>query len=157
MARRLVESGVKFVEVVLDGWDTHTDNFNRVGKLAGTYDPAMATLIKELQARNLLDSTLIIWMGEFGRTPKINGNEGRDHYPQAWSAVLAGGGVRGGQAYGQTDAEGAKVVDKQVAVPDLFATISTLLGMNPAKSFMTPVGRPISITEKGVPVRDLIA
>ena len=157
MARRLVESGVKFVEVVLDGWDTHTDNFNRVGKLAGTYDPAMATLIKELQARNLLDSTLIIWMGEFGRTPKINGNEGRDHYPQAWSAVLAGGGVRGGQVYGQTDAEGAKVVDKQVAVPDLFATISTLLGMNPAKSFMTPVGRPISITEKGVPVRDLIA
>ena len=157
MARRLVESGVKFVEVVLDGWDTHTDNFNRVGKLAGTYDPAMATLIKELQARNLLDSTLIIWMGEFGRTPKINGNEGRDHYPQAWSAVLAGGGVRGGQTYGQTDAEGAKVVDKQVAVPDLFATISTLLGMNPAKSFMTPVGRPISITEKGVPVRDLIA
>ena len=157
MARRLVESGVKFVEVVLDGWDTHNDNFNRVGKLAGTYDPAMATLIKELKDRNLLDSTLIVWMGEFGRTPKINANEGRDHFPKAWSAVLAGGGVRGGQVYGQTDAEGANVVDKQVIVPDLFATISTLLGMNPDKSFMTPVGRPISITEKGTAVRDLIA
>jgi len=156
MARRLVESGVKFVEVVLDGWDTHNDNFNRVTKQMNTYDPAMATLIKDLEARNLLDSTLIIWMGEFGRTPKINGNEGRDHFPGAWSAVLAGGGVRGGQAYGQTDADGAKVVDKQVIVPDLFATISTVLGMNPPKSFITPVGRPIAITEKGAPVKDLL-
>lgn len=156
MARRLVESGVKFVEVVLDGWDTHLNNFDRVGKQMGTYDPAMATLVKELEQRHLLDSTLIIWMGEFGRTPKINGNEGRDHYPQAWSAVMAGGGVRGGQVYGQTDEAGGKVVDKQVIVPDLFATISTLLGMSPSKSFMTPVGRPISITEKGAPVRDLI-
>ncbi|MCW3095926.1 MAG: hypothetical protein JWL77_1544 [Chthonomonadaceae bacterium] len=157
MARRLVESGVKFVEVVLDGWDTHNDNFNRVTKQMNTYDPAMATLIKELEARNLLDSTLIIWMGEFGRTPKINANEGRDHFPGAWSAVMAGGGVRGGQAYGQTDADGTKVVDKQVIVPDFFATISTCLGMNPSKSFMTPVGRPIAITEKGAPVKDLLA
>lgn len=157
MARRLVESGVKFVEVVLDGWDTHTDNFTRTAKQMATYDPAMATLIKDLDERKLLDSTLVIWMGEFGRTPKINGNEGRDHFPSAWSAALAGGGVRGGQAYGQTDAEGAKVVDKQVIVPDLFATIATLLGMDPAKSFSTPVGRPIAITEKGTPVRDLIA
>ncbi len=157
MARRLVESGVKFVEVVLDGWDTHNDNFNRTTKLMGTYDPAMATLLKDLEERKLLDSTLVIWMGEFGRTPKINGNEGRDHFPSAWSAVLAGGGVRGGQAHGQTDADGAKVVDKQVIVPDLFATISTLLGMDPTKSFATPVGRPISITEKGTPVKELIA
>src|SRR5579872_4819988 len=107
IARRLVESGVKFVEVVLDGWDTHQNNFDRVGKQAATFDPAMASLVKDLQQRNLLDSTLIIWMGEFGRTPKINGNDGRDHYPNAWSAVLAGGGVRGGQAYGQTDGDGA--------------------------------------------------
>ena len=156
MARRLVESGVKFVEVVLDGWDTHQNNFDRVGKQAAIYDPAMATLIKELAQRSLLDSTLIIWMGEFGRTPKINGNDGRDHYPNAWSAALAGGGVRGGQVYGQTDAEGARVVDRQVIVPDFFATIATLLGMTPSKTFQTPVGRPISITEKGAPVRDLI-
>jgi uncharacterized protein (DUF1501 family) len=157
MARRLVESGVKFVEVVLDGWDTHNDNFNRTTKLMQTFDPAMSTLIKELSDRNMLDSTLIIWMGEFGRTPKINANEGRDHYPQAWNAVLAGGGARGGLAYGQTDAEGAKVVDKPVAVNDFFATIATLLGMNPGKSFNTPVGRPIAITEKGKPITDLIA
>lgn len=157
MARRLVESGVKFVEVVLDGWDTHNDNFNRVTKQMNTYDPAMASLIKDLDQRHLLDSTLIIWMGEFGRTPKINGNDGRDHFPNAWSAVLAGGGVRGGQAYGQTNETGDKVVDRPVIVPDLFATIATLLGMNPSKTFPTPVGRPISITEKGAPVRDLIA
>ena len=139
MARRLVESGVKFVEVVLDGWDTHTDNFNRVTKQMNTYDPAMATLIKDLSDRKLLDSTLIIWMGEFGRTPKINANEGRDHFPGAWSAVMAGGGVRGGQVYGATNEDGTKVVDKQTPVCDLFATYATLLGMKTDKSFMTPL------------------
>ena len=157
MARRLVESGVRFVEVVLDGWDTHQDNFNRTQKQMGIYDPAMAALIKDLKQRDLLDNTLVIWMGEFGRTPKINPNEGRDHFPGAWSAVLAGGGVRGGQAYGATDADGLKVADKPVQTADFFATVATLLGMNPAKSFLTPVGRPISITEKGAPIRDLIA
>lgn len=157
MARRLVEAGVKFVEVVLDGWDTHQDNFNRVTKQMNTFDPAMASLIKDLKDRNLLDSTLIIWMGEFGRTPKINGNDGRDHYPGAWSAVLAGGGVRGGQAYGATDDQGTKVVDKPTVPCDLFATIAALLGMDPSKSFMTPIGRPIAITEKGTPIRDLMA
>ena len=157
MARRLVESGVKFVEVVLDGWDTHQDNFNRVARNCGTFDPAMAALIKDLADRKLLDSTLVVWMGEFGRTPRINGTEGRDHYPQAWNAVLAGGGVRPGIVHGQTDSDGAKVVDKPVAVPDFFATVATVLGMNPDRSVMTPVGRPISITEKGSPVKDLIA
>jgi hypothetical protein len=157
MARRLVESGVRFVEVVLDGWDTHNDNFNRTTKLMGALDPAMSTLIKELDDRKLLDSTLILWMGEFGRTPRINGNDGRDHYPNAWNAVLAGGGVRRGIVHGQTDAEGTKVVDKPVIVPDFFATVATLLGMAPDKTFMTPVGRPISITEKGAPIKELIA
>ena len=157
MARRLVETGVKFVEVVLDGWDTHQDNFNRTTKLMGTFDPAMSTLIKELDERKMLDSTLVIWMGEFGRTPRINPNEGRDHFPQAWNAVIAGGGARGGYVHGATDADGMKVVDKPVLVPDFFATVSTLLGMDPSKSFMTPVGRPIAITEKGKAVRELMA
>lgn len=156
LARRLVEQGVKFVEVVLGGWDTHQDNFGRVGKLCQTFDSPFATLIKDLKERNLLDSTLIIWMGEFGRTPKINANEGRDHYPKAWNAVLAGGGVRKGLVFGQTDDEGATVVDKPVIVPDYFATIATLLGMSPDKSVMTPVGRPISVTEKGKPIAELI-
>ena len=157
MARRLVENGVKFVEVVLDGWDTHTDVFGRTSKLMGQFDPAFAMLIKDLQARNLLDSTLIIWMGEFGRTPKINGNDGRDHFPTAWNAVLAGGGIRKGYVHGGTDEGGQKVIDKPTIVPDLFATIATQLGMSPSKTFMTPVGRPISITEKGKPVAELIA
>lgn len=157
MARRLVESGVKFVEVVLDGWDTHQDNFNRVAKLAGTFDSAMGTLIKDLHERHLLDSTLVIWMGEFGRTPRINGNEGRDHYPSAWSAVLSGGGSRNGMAYGQTDAEGTKPVDKALLVPDFFATVASLLGLDPTRSVMTPVGRPIAVTDKGKPVSELIA
>lgn len=157
MARRLVEAGVKFVEVVLDGWDTHQNNFERSRRLMQTFDPAMATLLKELDERRLLDSTLVLWMGEFGRTPRINANEGRDHFPQAWNAVMAGGGVRGGTAYGQTDEQGAKVVDRPVAVPDFFATVATLLGMNPSKTLMTPVGRPISLTEKGTPIRELIA
>ncbi len=157
MARRLVESGVKFVEVVLDGWDTHQDNFNRTSKLMGQVDPGFSMLIKDLAERNLLDSTLIIWMGEFGRTPVINGNEGRDHFPSAWNAVMAGGGVRKGIVHGQTDSDGMKVVENPIAVPNFFATVSSLLGMNPEKSFMTPVGRPIAITELGKPIRDLMA
>ncbi len=157
VARRLVETGVKFVEVVLDGWDTHQDNFNRVARNCGTFDPPMAALIKDLSDRGMLDSTLVVWMGEFGRTPRINANEGRDHYPQAWNAALAGGGIRPGIVHGQTDGEGAKVVDKPVIVPDFFATIATLLGMSPDKAVMTPVGRPIAITEKGSPVKELIA
>ncbi len=156
-ARRLVESGVRFVEVVLDGWDTHQDNFNRVKKQMTTFDPAMAMLIKDLGERHLLDDTLIVWMGEFGRTPKINANEGRDHFPGAWSAVLAGGGVRGGQAYGATSEDGTKVVDRPTPVCDLFATIAAVLGMDLTKTFMTPIGRPINITEKGTPIKDLIA
>ncbi len=157
MARRLVESGVRFVEVVQDGWDTHNDNFNRTGKLIANVDPAMATLIKDLAERDMLDSTLILWMGEFGRTPRINANEGRDHYPQAWNMALAGGGVRAGIAYGATDETGAKVVDKPILVPDLFATVATLLGMKPDKSLVSPIGRPIAITEKGKVVQELIA
>lgn len=157
LARRLVESGVKFVEVTLDGWDTHQDNFNRVQKLLGRLDPAMSALVKDLEERNLLDTTLVALISDFGRTPRINGNDGRDHYPQAWSAVLAGGGVRGGIAYGSTNAEGTKAVEKPVSVPDLFATMATLLGMDPEESRMAPSGRPISITDGGAPIAELMA
>ena len=155
MARRLIESGVRFVEVVQDGWDTHKDNFNRTTKILSGVDPAMATLIKDLAERSLLDSTLVIWMGEFGRTPRINANEGRDHYPQAWNVALAGGGVRPG-VYGATNETGEKVVDKPILVPDLFATVATLLGMKPAKTFTSPIGRPISLTEKGSVMPELV-
>jgi hypothetical protein len=157
MARRLVEAGVKFVEVTLDGWDTHVDNFTGVRNLLGHLDPAMATLLKDLAERDRLDDTLVIWMGEFGRSPKINQVEGRDHYPAAWSAVLAGGGVRGGQVYGSTDEEGAKVVADAVTVPNYFATLAKLLGIDPARELMSPVGRPIAISEAGRPIERLIA
>jgi uncharacterized protein (DUF1501 family) len=117
----------------------------------------MSTLLDELQQRDLLKSTLILWMGEFGRTPKINENDGRDHYPQVWSAVMAGGGVRGGQALGETSPDGTTIVTPSIHVPDLMATAATLVGMNPQKSFDTPVGRPIAITDGGRALRELIA
>lgn len=156
MARRLIEAGVRFVEVTLDGWDTHIDNFSAIKYLSRDLDPAMATLIRELQERGRLDDTLVVWMGEFGRTPKITAADGRDHYPTAWSTVVAGGGVRGGRAYGATDEEGAKVVHDAVTVPDYFATLATLLGMDPTYEAMSPVGRPIPISEGGKVIRDLI-
>jgi hypothetical protein len=156
VARRLVESGVKLVEVVLDGWDTHQDNFERTKKLMGTLDPAFATLLADLGQRKLLDSTLVVCMGEFGRTPRINPLEGRDHFPAAWSAVLAGGGVRGGQAFGKTNEDGSKVVENAMAVPHLFATMTTLLGLDPGKTVTSPIGRPIGMTEDGVAVRALM-
>jgi len=157
MARRLIESGVKFVEVTLDGWDTHIDNFSGVRSLCRDLDPGMSTLLADLSERKLLDDTLVIWMGEFGRTPTINPRSGRDHYPAAWSAVLAGGGARGGIAHGSTNAEGAKVERDPVTVPNLFATIATLLGMDPRHEEMSPVGRPIAISDNGTPIKALIA
>jgi hypothetical protein len=157
MARRLVESGVKFIEVTLDGWDTHIDNFSGVRSLCKDLDPGMSTLLVDLAERKLLDDTLVVWMGEFGRTPTINPAHGRDHYPAAWSAALAGGGSRGGLAYGSTDAEGAKVASDPVTVPDLFATIATLLGIDPKREEMSPVGRPIAVSDNGKAIQGLIA
>jgi uncharacterized protein (DUF1501 family) len=156
-ARRLVEAGVTFVEVVLDGWDTHQNNFDRTKALMGTLDPAFAALLGDLAARHLLGSTLVACMGEFGRTSKINGNDGRDHWPQAWSAALAGGGIRGGVVRGATDDDGAKVVTPPTTVPDLLATMATLMGLDPGYTTMTPVGRPISLTDDGAPIRELMA
>ena len=111
MARRLVERGVPFVEVSLSlvgrgsyGWDTHANNFEAVKGLSAELDAGWASLMSDLKQRGLLESTTIVWMGEFGRTPQINGQAGRDHFPRAWSCVLGGGGIAGGQAYGRTSA-----------------------------------------------------
>lgn len=156
-AARLVGSGVRFVEVTLDGWDTHQDVAGRTKRLMGTLDPAMSSLLKELERRNLAQSTLVVWMGDFGRTPTINGNAGRDHFPAAWSAVLAGAGIRTGIAHGETDADGAKVVKDAVTVPNLLATIATTLGLDPGDTAASPAGRPISLTDSGVPVKALLA
>jgi uncharacterized protein (DUF1501 family) len=156
VARRLVERGVRFVEVVLDGWDTHQNNFERTKTLMATLDPAFAALIADLGARGRLGSTLIACMGEFGRTPHVNPNDGRDHWPGAWSAALAGGGIRGGVVRGATDEDGAKVATAPTTMPDLLATMATLTGLDPAFTATTPAGRPISLTDDGVVLHDLV-
>jgi hypothetical protein len=131
MARRLIEAGVAFVEVVHGNYDTHGDNFEGHKALLPTMDCGWAGLLQDLQDRGLLQDTLVVWMGEVGRTPVINNRAGRDHWIQAWTVVLAGGGVRGGLHYGQSDPEAKEVADKPVTEGDLFATIYTTLGIKP--------------------------
>jgi uncharacterized protein (DUF1501 family) len=156
-ARRLVDSGVKYVEVELDGWDTHKDNFTRTKTLMGELDPALSALLRDLAERKMLEHTVVACFGEFGRTPKINPSDGRDHYPGAWTALLAGGGLRGGYVHGQTNEDGSNVVSGKVEVKDLFATVAVELGLNPDASVMSPIGRPIGVTDSGTPVKELIA
>lgn len=166
LARRLVERGVPFVEVSLNnvegsggfGWDTHSNNFEQVKALSGVLDPGWATLMKDLKDRGLLDTTTIVWMGEFGRTPNINGGKGRDHYPAAWSTVVCGGGIKGGQVVGKTNESGMSVVERPVAVPDLLATICKSLGIDPMKQNMSNVGRPIRIADpEAQPIQEILA
>ncbi|HEY7314176.1 MAG TPA: DUF1501 domain-containing protein [Gemmataceae bacterium] len=149
LARRLLERGVSFVEVTLDGWDTHQNNFEMVKTLSQTLDPAFATLLSDLKDRGRLANTLVVWMGEFGRTPLINGMAGRDHFPLAWSTVLAGAGVKGGQAVGKTGKDGAAVAERPVRVGDFLATVFTAVSVDPAKENLTWEGRPIALVPKG--------
>lgn len=158
LARRLVERGVPFVEVTLGGWDTHDNNFAQVKNLCGTLDPAWATLMLDLKDRGLLDTTSVIWMGEFGRTPAINPRNGRDHYPAAWSVVLGGGGVRGGQVIGRTGKSGLSVEERPVAVTDLLATICLAIGIDPLKQNPSNVNRPIRIVDQTAkPLKEILA
>lgn len=157
MARRLVERGVTFVEVWSKGWDTHFDNFARTRDLCGQIDQPTAQLIADLKQRGMLDRTLVIWMGEFGRTPKINPRAGRDHYPKAFSVALAGGGVRGGQVIGHVDASGADVKDRPVLVTDLFQSIYHALGIDPDVERVASNGRPIKIVDGGAVVNELFS
>ena len=156
LARRLVEAGVTFIEIDLGGWDTHQDNFERTTELAGQVDQPFAQLIADLKQRGMLDSTLIMWMGEFGRTPQINARGGRDHFPKAFNALLAGGGIRGGQVIGETDKSGVEVVSHPVGVHDLFQTVCKTLKIDPTKENMSPVGRPIKIVDGGKPIGELV-
>ncbi|MCS7166736.1 MAG: DUF1501 domain-containing protein [Gemmatales bacterium] len=160
LARRLIEVGVKFVEVGLGGWDTHQNNFPRVRELSAQVDSALSALIEDLHQRGLLDSTLIIWMGEFGRTPHINNRgpqPGRDHWSRAWSTLLIGGGIKGGQVIGKTDAEGATVVERPISALDFLATVCTILGIDYTKQYTTPRGRPIRIVDRGAnPIKELL-
>ena len=157
LARRLVERGVAFVEVTLEGWDTHADNFNAVKRLSDTLDPAWSTLMDDLRERGLLESTLIVWMGEFGRTPKINATTGRDHFPLAWSTVLGGGGIKGGQVIGSTNEAGTEVKDRPVKIADFYATMCAGIGVSPEHENISPEGRPIPLVERGGKVIEELA
>jgi uncharacterized protein (DUF1501 family) len=159
LARRLVENGVRFVEVQLGGWDTHYDNFAGVEGRCKEFDQAYAGLIADLAKRGKLQDTLVVVATEFGRTPEIvtEHSDGRDHHPGAFSCVLAGGGIKGGMKYGETDASGSKVRDKMVTVQDLNATIAHALGLPHDLVLMSPTKRPFKIADKGAPVADLFA
>jgi hypothetical protein len=149
LARRLVERQVPFVEVTLNGWDTHANNAAQVRTLSQTVDPAWTALMSDLKDRGLLETTLIVWMGEFGRTPKFGRPDGRDHWPNSFSAVLAGGGIKGGQVIGGTGDDGASIKDRPVSVPELLATVCQALGVDHQKQNLSNVGRPIRIVAPG--------
>jgi uncharacterized protein (DUF1501 family) len=166
LARRLIERGVPFAEVTLSGaegantlgWDTHQKNFDAVQKLSGVLDAGWSTLLDDLKDRGLLDTTLVVWMGEFGRTPRINGFAGRDHFPTAWTTVLGGGGIAGGQVIGRTADDGLSVEDRPVSVPDFLATVCLALGIDPRKQNPSNVGRPIRIADPDAkPLREVLA
>ncbi len=155
LARRLVESGVSFVEVFSHGsqndagWDTHGDGFRDTPNLCAEADPGFATLVTDLEQRGMLENTLVVWMGEFGRTPKIKKDGGRDHYATGWLTALAGGGVKPGQVLGATDADGVDVTDRPVSVQDLYVSFCHVLGLNPEEEYFTPENQPLKIVKEG--------
>ncbi len=152
MSRRLVEAGVRFVEVALGEWDSHADNEATHRRLGETLDIGFSALLTDLAERRLLDETLVICMGEFGRTPDLNRAGGRDHWTRCWSAALAGGGIAGGRVVGETD--GREVKERPVTVPDLFSTLYRAFGIDPMKE-LSANGRPLSIADGGTPVAEL--
>jgi hypothetical protein len=154
-AHRLTEVGVRCVEVTLTGWDTHANNHAEHKKQLAILDPAFAALLRDLRERGLLDKTLVMCLGEFGRTPIINPVGGRDHWPTGFSVALAGGGIRGGQVLGETDPEGKKAPTNPVTVGDLHATVLTAVGIDPKKVNQTPIGRTVHFSE-GEPVAALL-
>lgn len=155
LARRLVEYGVNFVEVSMGGWDTHNSNFVNVPEQCQSLDAALSTLLIDLDRRGLLSETLVVLATEFGRTPEINTNEGRDHHPQAFSCLMAGGGIKGGTVYGKTDERGAKIVENAVKIPDLNATVGYALGLPLDQVLYSPSMRPFTLADKGKPVVEL--
>ena len=156
-ARRLIEVGVRCVEVTLDGWDSHVNNHEIQGKLVKTLDPAFSALLRDLSRRDLLKRTVVLCGGEFGRTPKVNPLGGRDHWPNGFSLALAGGGLRSGLVLGETDPEGKKDPVKPTSIEDVHATILTALGVDPGRENIAPAtGRPIKLSS-GKAIRELLA
>lgn len=157
LARRLVEAGSTFIEVRSNGWDNHFNLSEVISPRSKEVDAGMAALITDLKQRGMLDRTLVVWMGEFGRTPKINARAGRDHYPRVFNAALAGGGVKGGQVIGASTDDGSAVKDRPVNVTDLFSSICHSLKVDPKKENMSPLGRPMKIVDGGEVVTELFS
>lgn len=161
-AARLIQVGVRCVEVTLDGWDSHVNNFETQKARIATLDPAYASLLRYLKdhkdaaGRSLLDSTLVLWAGEFGRTPTINPAAGRDHWPHSFTFALAGGGIRGGLVHGATDPEGGKESSDPVTIADVHATMLSALGIDGNKEFYTTAGRPIRLNDDGGALKKLL-
>ncbi|MEZ5299717.1 MAG: DUF1501 domain-containing protein [Verrucomicrobiales bacterium] len=155
LARRLVEHDVRFVEVTLGGWDTHNNNFAAVEARAAVLDQALTGLLKDLDQRGMLDETMVVLATEFGRTPKVNQNDGRDHFPKAFCGLIAGGGIKGGQAYGASDEYGMDVAENRVLIPDFNATIAYGLGLPYQNIIHSPSGRPFKVANNGQPIKEL--
>ena len=165
LARRLVEKGSRFVTAAgykFNEWDTHgTNDARHRDELVPPLDQALSTLLDDLEQRGLLDSTLVITMGEFGRTPNLNPRGGRDHWANCWSLLLAGGGIRGGQVVGASDEQGAHPAEREVSMGDLIATVYKSMGIDWTKEYMTPIGRPVKIANSfedktGKPIDELL-
>lgn len=155
MARRLVEVGVPFVEVNLGGWDLHQNCFTSLQQKLPEVDQAMSALVEDLNSRGLLDDTVILWMGEFGRTPRINANAGRDHWARSWSVVIGGGGITGGKVVGATNEDGTQVITEPYSSEDLMSTVCQAMGIPLNKNFTAANGRPMKIAGGGKIITDL--
>jgi uncharacterized protein (DUF1501 family) len=158
MARRLVEAGVSFVEVDLGGWDNHANIFTTLkDQKLPELDRAMSALVEDLAQREMLQDTAIIWMGEFSRTPRINGNTGRDHWARSWSVVVGGAGMKGGQAVGATNADGTQVATEPYSSEDVMASVCKALGISLSTTFTSKNGRPMKIANGGKVIKELFA
>jgi uncharacterized protein (DUF1501 family) len=156
LARRLVEAGVPFVTLYDGGWDHHRDLFNSFDRRMPRWDATVAALINDLDERGLLATTLVIALGEFGRTPQINKDAGRDHWSNAMSVLFAGGGTPGGQVIGATDPRGYSAVDRVLSPENFASTVYTKLGIDPDKIYYTPEGRPVHLVSDPTPIRELM-
>ena len=157
LARRLVQAGVPFITLYEGGWDHHQDIFPALNKRLPTFDATVAALINDLQEQGMLERTMVIVLGEFGRTPKINDRGGRDHWSNAMSVVFAGGGVPGGQVIGATDKQGYSAVERVLSPENFASTIYQKLGIDPGKIVMTPEGRPTHLVSDPNPIKELMS
>lgn len=156
LARRLVESGVRFVEVISGGWDMHRGVFDSMANKGPEMDNAVGSLLEDLKQSGMLKNTLVVIGTEFGRKPNINVNVGRDHHPAAFSTVLAGAGIQGGQVYGQTDSDAFYVEDQSVSVQDFNATIAKAIDLPYEEEIFSPTGRPFTISNGGTPIKEIV-